>query len=232
MQRKRMSVPQFGAWDGKSETNYSVVFSQARANRRMHKNELMARHSLGHERELLRQQYENSINIHDLHKKEKKKKKKKKKMGRNENFDSFYGSCNFEWWGNYSPSTSFATQQHPSSSSTSLEEIVKSVALSTLQFQQETRSNLKNLADRLDQLVSRRLTKSPKLHREFMEESEQVVVLQSASDLSSSDFMDVGESNTSENLDPNQVEVVPAITKPLALLFSNFYLGERGVQKG
>ncbi|CAA0826206.1 RPM1-interacting protein 4 (RIN4) family protein [Striga hermonthica] len=74
--RKRMSsVPQFGAWDGKSETNYSVVFSQARANRRL------ARHSLGHERELLRQQYENSVNIHDLHKKEKKKKKKKKKMG-------------------------------------------------------------------------------------------------------------------------------------------------------
>ncbi|GFQ02907.1 hypothetical protein PHJA_002434500 [Phtheirospermum japonicum] len=78
-----MSVPKFGAWDGKSETNYSVVFSQARADRKMHKNEAMARHSIGHERELLRKQYEDDINSHDLRwqKKKKEKKKKKKKMG-------------------------------------------------------------------------------------------------------------------------------------------------------
>ncbi|KAI3461166.1 hypothetical protein Pfo_017829 [Paulownia fortunei] len=51
-----MSVPQFGGWDGKSrddQTNYSVVFSQARANRKKHKNAVNC-HSLGNERELLR----------------------------------------------------------------------------------------------------------------------------------------------------------------------------------
>ncbi|KAL3620329.1 hypothetical protein CASFOL_035241 [Castilleja foliolosa] len=76
--RNRMSVPKFGAWDGKSETNYSVVFSQARVDRMMHKNEAMARHSVGNERELLRKHFEDIVNSHDL---KKKKEKKKKKMG-------------------------------------------------------------------------------------------------------------------------------------------------------
>ncbi|XP_051142994.1 uncharacterized protein LOC127259609 [Andrographis paniculata] len=50
-----ISVPQFGTWDGKTrdQTNYSMVFSQARANRKKSKTELMAHHSLGNERELL-----------------------------------------------------------------------------------------------------------------------------------------------------------------------------------
>ncbi|GER31388.1 pyrroline-5-carboxylate reductase [Striga asiatica] len=135
-----------------------------------------------------------------------------------------------EWWGDYSPSTPFATQQqYPSSSITSLEEIVKSLTLSTLQFQQETRSSLKNLADRLDQLVSSvsesvsrvelssemvvdtsscatELTESPKIEQEFMEESEQVVVFQSPSDLSSSDFMGVGEFEVPKNLDSSDLD--------------------------
>ncbi|KAG8371028.1 hypothetical protein BUALT_Bualt13G0044400 [Buddleja alternifolia] len=54
-----MAVPQFGGWDGKtgSETNYSVVFSQARANRKKHKNDFY-RHSLGNERELLAKRHD------------------------------------------------------------------------------------------------------------------------------------------------------------------------------
>ncbi|KAK4441409.1 hypothetical protein Salat_0475800 [Sesamum alatum] len=49
--KNRKSVPQFGGWDGKtpSETNYSVVFSHARANRKKHKSELPTRNSLGNE---------------------------------------------------------------------------------------------------------------------------------------------------------------------------------------
>ncbi|XP_011090174.1 uncharacterized protein LOC105170933 [Sesamum indicum] len=50
-----MSVPEFGGWDGKSETNYSVVFSQARANKKKHKSELPTRNSHGNEFELLPQ---------------------------------------------------------------------------------------------------------------------------------------------------------------------------------
>ncbi|GER50773.1 methyl-accepting chemotaxis protein [Striga asiatica] len=135
-----------------------------------------------------------------------------------------------EWWGDYSPSTPFATQQqYPSSSITSLEEIVKSLTLSTLQFQQETRSSLKNLADRLDQLVSSvsesvsrvelslemvvdtsscatELTECPKKEQEFMEESEQVVVFQSPSDLSPSDFMGVGDFEVSKNIDSSDLD--------------------------
>ncbi|KAL0437167.1 UNVERIFIED_CONTAM: hypothetical protein Sradi_0424600 [Sesamum radiatum] len=54
-----MSVPEFGGWDGKSETNYSVVFSQARANKKKHKSEVPARshNSLGNEFELLPQDH-------------------------------------------------------------------------------------------------------------------------------------------------------------------------------
>ncbi|XP_010519820.1 PREDICTED: lysine-specific demethylase 7A [Tarenaya hassleriana] len=59
MDKKRESVrwapvPQFGAWDQNSAvaTDYSVVFSQARANRKQHKANV--RHtSLGSERELM-----------------------------------------------------------------------------------------------------------------------------------------------------------------------------------
>ncbi|KAG6762434.1 uncharacterized protein [Populus alba] len=49
-----LSVPQFGAWDSKNPvpTNYSMVFTRARANRKQHKSDV--RHaSLGNERELL-----------------------------------------------------------------------------------------------------------------------------------------------------------------------------------
>ena len=48
------AVPQFGAWDCKTPEpmNYSMVFSQARANRKKHKSDV--RHaSLGNEKELL-----------------------------------------------------------------------------------------------------------------------------------------------------------------------------------
>ncbi|KAL5580334.1 hypothetical protein UlMin_012776 [Ulmus minor] len=57
-----MSVPQFGGWDhkGPGATNYSMVFSQARANRKHQKNELtkFKRSSLGNERELINAQHE------------------------------------------------------------------------------------------------------------------------------------------------------------------------------
>ncbi|KAJ8751413.1 hypothetical protein K2173_016618 [Erythroxylum novogranatense] len=49
-----ISVPQFGGWDSKSndDTNYSVLFSQARAKRKEHKYD--PRHaSLGNEREIM-----------------------------------------------------------------------------------------------------------------------------------------------------------------------------------
>ncbi|XP_052208743.1 uncharacterized protein LOC127812104 [Diospyros lotus] len=50
-----MSVPEFGGWDRSADeeaTNYSVVFSQARANRKEHKSN--PRHaSLGNEQEIL-----------------------------------------------------------------------------------------------------------------------------------------------------------------------------------
>ncbi|GLT81772.1 hypothetical protein SLE2022_002060 [Rubroshorea leprosula] len=48
-----MSVPQFGGWDRISQgvTNYSKVFSQARAKRKQQKSD--ARHSIGNEEELV-----------------------------------------------------------------------------------------------------------------------------------------------------------------------------------
>lgn len=50
-----MSVPQFGGWDQKTagapNTDYSMVFSRARANRKQHKTD-MPRRSLGNEPEL------------------------------------------------------------------------------------------------------------------------------------------------------------------------------------
>ena len=52
----RMSVPQFGGWDQKAPgpTNYSVVFSQARANKKHQKTDLteVKRNSLGNEQEV------------------------------------------------------------------------------------------------------------------------------------------------------------------------------------
>ncbi|KAJ6964741.1 hypothetical protein NC652_002855 [Populus alba x Populus x berolinensis] len=59
-----LSVPQFGGWNSKNPvpTDYSVVFTQARANRRQHKSDV--RHaSLGNERELLAaaNQHEDSV---------------------------------------------------------------------------------------------------------------------------------------------------------------------------
>ncbi|OWM69133.1 uncharacterized protein LOC116210869 isoform X2 [Punica granatum] len=48
-----MAVPQFGGWDQKAPgaTDYSMVFSRARANRKQHKSDLTR--SLGNEKELL-----------------------------------------------------------------------------------------------------------------------------------------------------------------------------------
>ncbi|EXB80475.1 hypothetical protein L484_001258 [Morus notabilis] len=52
-----MSVPQFGGWEHKSpgRTDYSMVFSRARANRKQKKTDLseFKRSSLGNERELI-----------------------------------------------------------------------------------------------------------------------------------------------------------------------------------
>ncbi|GLT58701.1 hypothetical protein SLA2020_315720 [Shorea laevis] len=49
------SVPQFGGWDRTSQgaTNYSMVFSQARANRKQQKSEAIRRTSVGNEEELV-----------------------------------------------------------------------------------------------------------------------------------------------------------------------------------
>ncbi|GAV62132.1 AvrRpt-cleavage domain-containing protein, partial [Cephalotus follicularis] len=59
-----MSVPQFGGWDHKDPgaTNYSMVFSQARANKKQQKTDIK-RSSLGNERELMvaTQQQEDSV---------------------------------------------------------------------------------------------------------------------------------------------------------------------------
>ncbi|KAK7304895.1 hypothetical protein VNO77_42788 [Canavalia gladiata] len=51
----KMSVPQFGGWEHKAAgvpTDYSIVFSQARANKKSQKNDLteVKRLSLGNER--------------------------------------------------------------------------------------------------------------------------------------------------------------------------------------
>ncbi|XVF69516.1 hypothetical protein PTKIN_Ptkin11bG0087900 [Pterospermum kingtungense] len=48
-----MSVPQFGGWDQKAPgtTDYSMVFSRARANRKQHKTDV--RRSLGNEQEFV-----------------------------------------------------------------------------------------------------------------------------------------------------------------------------------
>ncbi|KAM3303642.1 putative protein isoform X1 [Capsicum chacoense] len=56
-----LSVPQFGEWEQKtpSETNYSVVFSQARANRKKHKSDLTHRSS-DFDQELLPREREKS----------------------------------------------------------------------------------------------------------------------------------------------------------------------------
>ncbi|KAL0460914.1 UNVERIFIED_CONTAM: hypothetical protein Slati_0718600 [Sesamum latifolium] len=63
-----MSVPEFGGWDGKSETNYSVVFSQARAHKKKHKSEVppQAHHhnSLGNEFELPPQPQDHRPDVH------------------------------------------------------------------------------------------------------------------------------------------------------------------------
>ena len=60
-----MSVPQFGGWNQKAgvATDYSMVFSRARANRKQHKTEL-TRPSLGNEQELLaKQQTDDSVMV-------------------------------------------------------------------------------------------------------------------------------------------------------------------------
>lgn len=60
MQKKhaKSSVPQFGAWDQKTmgATNYSMVFTQARANKKQQKTDLteVKRSSVGTEEELVK----------------------------------------------------------------------------------------------------------------------------------------------------------------------------------
>ncbi|KAL7084644.1 hypothetical protein ACP275_14G234400 [Erythranthe tilingii] len=78
----RRRLPEFGGWDRKSrdETNYSVVFSEARAQRKMRKTE-HNRDSLGNEREFLKNHPHLNPRRHDFYsalqrKKEKEKKKK------------------------------------------------------------------------------------------------------------------------------------------------------------
>lgn len=63
-----MSVPQFGGWDHKGGgANYSMVFSQARANRKQQKNEVK-RDSLGNEREFIATHYRDNVpNLHHHH---------------------------------------------------------------------------------------------------------------------------------------------------------------------
>nr|GMD21453.1 putative RIN4, pathogenic type III effector avirulence factor Avr cleavage [Ipomoea batatas] len=54
-----MSVPKFGAWEakpGSSPSNYTVMFSEARANRKQHKTEY-THHSIGNDQELRGKQY-------------------------------------------------------------------------------------------------------------------------------------------------------------------------------
>lgn len=58
MQKKPTSVPQFGGWDQKAPgaaTDYSMVFTKARATKKQQKTDLteVKRGSLGNERELL-----------------------------------------------------------------------------------------------------------------------------------------------------------------------------------
>lgn len=55
----RMSVPKFGAWEqksGSSPSNYTVMFSEARANRKQHRSE-HAHHSVGNDQDLRAKQY-------------------------------------------------------------------------------------------------------------------------------------------------------------------------------
>ncbi|XP_075484087.1 uncharacterized protein LOC142524162 [Primulina tabacum] len=68
------SVPQFGAWEHEAGvgTNYSMIFSQARANRKQQKNNL-TRHIIGNERELLKKTHrEDEYGVIDMQKKKKK----------------------------------------------------------------------------------------------------------------------------------------------------------------
>ncbi|XP_057955171.1 uncharacterized protein LOC131149099 [Malania oleifera] len=57
-----MSVPQFGGWDHKSPgaTDYSMVFSRARANKKQQKSDFR-RASLGNEQELIARNQEDSV---------------------------------------------------------------------------------------------------------------------------------------------------------------------------
>lgn len=50
-----MSVPQFGGWDHKGATDYSMVFSRARANKKQQRNDVteLKRAKLGNGRDFL-----------------------------------------------------------------------------------------------------------------------------------------------------------------------------------
>lgn len=72
MQRNgRTAVPKFGGWDdksGNSPSNYTVMFSEARANRKQQKKDF-TRHSLGNEQELRAKQHQmevESVRVRDF----------------------------------------------------------------------------------------------------------------------------------------------------------------------
>ncbi|KAH6834282.1 hypothetical protein C2S53_004645 [Perilla frutescens var. hirtella] len=77
--RVTSSVPQFGAWDGKSETNYSVVFQEARANKKKNKH-VISHHNLGDDRELLPKRNDAHLPLPVRKTKRGEIKKKKKKV--------------------------------------------------------------------------------------------------------------------------------------------------------
>ncbi|VFR02955.1 unnamed protein product [Cuscuta campestris] len=59
----RTAVPKFGGWDdksGNSPSNYTVMFSEARANRKQQKKDF-TRHSLGNEQELRAKQHQMEV---------------------------------------------------------------------------------------------------------------------------------------------------------------------------
>nr|GMD23034.1 putative RIN4, pathogenic type III effector avirulence factor Avr cleavage [Ipomoea batatas] len=60
-----MSVPKFGAWEakpGSSPSNYTVMFSEARANRKQHKTEY-THHSIGNDQELREEEGGHSLGL-------------------------------------------------------------------------------------------------------------------------------------------------------------------------
>lgn len=68
MQKKPIIVPQFGGWDQKAPgaTDYSMVFTQARAKKKNQKTDLteVKRHSLGNEQEFVHANHGHAHHAH------------------------------------------------------------------------------------------------------------------------------------------------------------------------